>query len=236
MRGATTSVLAIMAVVALVGTAPAGGKRRVLLPKAATRTLSLPWRGGIGTFTPASADPRLAAALIHANVNVASFHFTPSGASGHSSRGVTVAVRTRASSALASTVGRTALPASALAPTAYDLGIAVGWKKFALTGDYKRADFGLIEGAREGADLGVSFTHKRWTSRIGVEADRAFNAPAALGAQSNVAVDVGGSYRLTRNLDLTAGVQYKRESERTDQLFDNRRDSQAVYVGTHFKF
>ena len=50
------------------------------------------------------------------------------------------------------------------------------------------------------------------------------------------AVDVAGSYRLTRNLDLTAGVRYKSEEQRLPQLVDDRRDSQSVYVGTAFRF
>ena len=46
-----------------------------------------------------------------------------------------------------------------------------------------------------------------------------------------------GSYSLTRNLDVTAGVRYERsERERLPRLTDDRRDSQAVYVGTAFRF
>jgi hypothetical protein len=49
-------------------------------------------------------------------------------------------------------------------------------------------------------------------------------------------VDVGGSYALTRRLSVTGGVRYKVERDRISALSDNRIDSQAVYVGTAFKF
>ncbi len=48
-------------------------------------------------------------------------------------------------------------------------------------------------------------------------------------------VDVVSSYRLTKNLDVTAGVRYKAD-DRFQPLTDARRDSQAVYVGTAFRF
>jgi hypothetical protein len=49
------------------------------------------------------------------------------------------------------------------------------------------------------------------------------------------AVDVVSSYRLTKNIDVTAGVRY-RSDDRVEPLTDARRDSQAVYVGTAFRF
>lgn len=51
----------------------------------------------------------------------------------------------------------------------------------------------------------------------------------------NQSVDVVSSYRLTKNLDVTAGVRY-RTDDRFQPLTDSRRDSQAVYVGTAFRF
>ncbi len=48
-------------------------------------------------------------------------------------------------------------------------------------------------------------------------------------------VDVVSSYRLTKNIDVTAGVRYKSD-DRVEPLTDTRRDSQAVYVGTAFRF
>jgi len=47
---------------------------------------------------------------------------------------------------------------------------------------------------------------------------------------------LGGSYSVTRNLDVTAGVRLKNERDRMAPLTDSRQDSQAVYVGTQFRF
>jgi hypothetical protein len=49
-------------------------------------------------------------------------------------------------------------------------------------------------------------------------------------------VDLAGSYSLTRNLDLKAGVRYRGPMDRLAPLTDDRQDSQAVYIGTAFKF
>jgi len=202
-------------------------------------------RTDLGTFTPAAADPRLAAALAHTGAMSMGFRFTPSTSTINIGHSITVAVRAR------STVVRTAGPAHALAmaqadhdsaaveslPVAYNLGAAVGWKKFALTSDYRKTDLGLIQGGREGAGVGVSYSGRKWSSRVSVSTEHALSTtPKALGLTNDVAVDVGGAYRLTHNLDLTAGVRYKRERDHFQDVIDNKRDSQAVYVGTQFKF
>ena len=54
--------------------------------------------------------------------------------------------------------------------------------------------------------------------------------------ESSYSVDVGGSFRLARNLDVTGGVRYKIQNDRLEPLADQRRDSQAVYIGTAFRF
>jgi hypothetical protein len=41
---------------------------------------------------------------------------------------------------------------------------------------------------------------------------------------------------LTRNIAVTGGVGYRIDHERLSAVTDARRDSQAVYVGTAFKF
>ena len=43
-------------------------------------------------------------------------------------------------------------------------------------------------------------------------------------------------YSLSRRIALTGGVRYNIERDRLSALQDDRRDSQAVYVGTAFKF
>lgn len=190
-----------------------------------------------GSFTPSAADPKLAALLTRGGFDSGSFHFTPSEAR-NGNRSVTVAVRTRSPSA-----GRDAnrfaatTPTVGVAPIAYNLGVAVGWKRFAVSGDLGKVDLGPLPGSREMADVGVSYSGNRWSGRVTAATDRA--APGTVRAIDNTAsysLDVGGSYSLTRNLDLTAGMRLKSERDRLTRVEDDRRDSQAIYVGTAFRF
>jgi hypothetical protein len=193
----------------------------------------------VGTFTPASADPRLAALMARNGLNGGGFRFTPSAAVGKG-RAVTVAVRARTiggPAAMVASLATGAAPTIGIAPVSYDLGAGVGWKRFALTGDVHRFDAGALPGSRVSADLGVSYNTSKWSTRVQLAAERPVgNAPRTLAGTESLAVDVGGSFRLTHNLDVTAGVRYKTERERLDRIQDNRRDSQAVYVGTAFRF
>jgi len=60
-------------------------------------------------------------------------------------------------------------------------------------------------------------------------------SPNTLDASED-SVDVGGAFRLSPNLDVTAGVRYSRERDRLDPLTNSVQDSQAVYVGTQLRF
>ena len=96
---------------------------REIAPKHATLSV----RGGIGTFTPAAADPRLAAVLARSGLGDSGFRFTPSDSRNGTSRAVTVAVRAHTTRGTQTAVA-TAQPASvALTPIAYNLGVSVGW-------------------------------------------------------------------------------------------------------------
>jgi len=61
-------------------------------------------------------------------------------------------------------------------------------------------------------------------------------SPNTLDAMGSQTLDVGGSFRLSDNLDVTAGVRYSQERERLDQVANSVKDSQAVYVGTQIRF
>jgi hypothetical protein len=186
-----------------------------------------------GSFTPAAADPKLAALFARGGLDTSGFRFTPSET--RIGRSVTVAVRAR--SGQQATRVAAAAPTVGLAPIAYNLGVAVGWKRFAVTGDVAKVDFAGAPGSREAADLALSYSASRFTGRVAASADRALpGEPRGIAAPESYALDVGGTYSLTRNLDLTAGMRLKSERERLTRLEDDRRDSQAVYVGTAFKF
>jgi hypothetical protein len=194
----------------------------------------------IFAFTPANADPKLAAAFAGRGLSMADFKFTPAPAKGRPSQ-VRVAIRARAVTPQDGQLAQASAATSAvnaLTPSTYNLGVAVGWHRFALAGDVakvKDADPAL--GGRESAMVGVSYSLKRFTGRLAVGAERADGQPLpALRKPDNVSLDLGGSYSLSRKVALTGGVRYKVERDRLSALQDNRRDSQAVYIGTAFKF
>lgn len=208
-------------------------QQRIAAPKRATSI------GSIGSFTPAAADPKLAAILARSGLGGSGFRFTPADSARSTSRSVTVAVRARTIRPPAALADRgAAAPATVtLQPIAYNLGVSVGWKRFAISGDLSKLDLAGQPGSRESVDLDVTYTGKRASGRIKAGAERPLDgAPRLIAADPNYSIDVGGSYSLTRNLDLTAGVRYKSEENRLPQLTDNRRDSQAVYVGTAIRF
>jgi hypothetical protein len=193
----------------------------------------------ISSFTPANADPKLAAALAGRGLSLHDFKFTPAPAKGRPSQ-VRVAIRARAASPDQTRLADAAAPAAAvaLAPTTYNLGVAVGWRRFAVAGDVakvKDADSAL--GGRESAIIGVSYSLKKFTGRVAVGAERATDHPLpGMRKGDNGWVDLGGSYSLSRRFALTGGVRYQIERDRMSALQDERRDSQAVYIGTAFKF
>ena len=91
----------------------------------------------ISSFTPANADPKLAAALAGKGLALTDFKFTPAPAKGRPSQ-VRVAIRARATGPLQAQLADSNTPTTAinaLAPTSYNLGVALGWKRFAISGD-----------------------------------------------------------------------------------------------------
>lgn len=195
----------------------------------------------MSSFTPANADPRLAAALAGKSLSLADFRFTPAPAKGRPSQ-VRVAIRARVNASTEVALAQGGAPTAAvnaLTPTSYNLGVAVGWRRFAVSGDVskvKSADPAF--GGRETAVVGVSYSlNNHLSTRVAVGADRATGNPVAgLRQGNNVSVDVGSSYSLSRQIALTGGVRYNIERDRLSALQDERRDSQAIYVGTAFKF
>ena len=216
--------------------------------------VSLPATGSFAALTPASVDARLARFVAErSNGNARMMRFTPAGAAERTSRSVTVAIRideeaARAisvRSAIASAQEQVAGDAAVrIAPTRYNLGVARGYQRFAKapepSGTLSRtlseaaipnlADFRPSPGARP--------DESRFGARLAVEEEAKTGAsPRSIDSRSDQAVDVAGSYRLTRNLDVTAGVRYSQERDRLAPLAEpTQQDSQAVYVGTQFRF
>lgn len=212
--------------------------------------------GGIGlaagaTFaalTPASVDPRLAELVAErTDGSTRLIRFTPAGMADPASRAITVAVRIDEESARAISV-RSAIEAAKdqvageaglrIAPTRYNLGLSRGYQSFAKAAPVlsrSLSDAAIPDLAELRPSPGVQEEESRFDARIG--AAESVAAARALDSQGEHTVDVTGSYRLTRNLDVTAGVRYSQEPDRLAPLADSaRQDSQAVYVGTQFRF
>ncbi|WP_294172424.1 porin [uncultured Sphingomonas sp.] len=211
-------------------------------PKSKPRPVSLSFER---SFTPAQADPRLAAALASRPAFTNDFHFTPPANKRRPSQ-VRVAIRAQAANPKQAALRARELavqstPSAAgvdLTPASYNLGVAVGWKRFAVAGDVAKAKTGNPAlGGREGAVVGVSYNLKRFTGRVAASADRPTGRPApALGDSPSYALDVGGAYNISSRVAVTGGVRYRIERDKLATLNDQRRDSQAVYVGTAIKF
>ena len=192
----------------------------------------------ISGFTPAGADPRLAAIFAGKSPSLTDFKFTPAAAKSRPSQ-VRVAVRARGV-----TPGPTrpvevaaASPVSSLTPAQYDLGLAVGWKRFAVAGNVGRTSSpDPVIGNRESAVVGVSYNLKKFTGRVAVGGERNESRITQLARPDSVSVDLGGSYNISRNIAVNGGVRYKIERDQIPALAEDHRDSKAVYVGTAFKF
>src|SRR3546814_15280970 len=96
-----------------------------------------------------------------------------------------------------------------------------GWKRFARWGWVAKVQGGRIRGGREAAQLGVIYAGKKLVGRRLLGAERTDGTqPIALAEESSYSLDVGGSYRLGHNLDLTGGVRYKIQRDRLEPLAD----------------
>jgi hypothetical protein len=84
---------------------------------------------------------------------------------------------------------------------------------------------------------GVKDKPSRLQPRIALESDsRTGRSPRTLEGAGEQTVDLGAGYRLSRSLNVTAGVRLSQERDRLAPLTDAVRDDQAVYVGTQFRF
>lgn len=214
-----------------------------MTPEAKVPNVSLRMLGSIGSFTPVTSDDKLARAYAKAARESQSrgFRFTPASGDG---RSLTILVRAGAQTG-AGTSERV-LPNLGVAPVAYRLGVTKGLERFS---SGQRLDPAIPDPLIEKSILepmpSYSLRPKRdrfsaniqLQNREATAASPTEDTPATLGTEKTYAVDVSSSYSLTRNLNLQAGVRYKGPSNRlAPTVTDQAQDSQAVYVGTTFKF
>lgn len=201
----------------------------------------------VGSFTPAVRDPRLAAALTRRRTPLdLSIRFTPAATPEDRNRSVRVAMRvapghrplerSRPTPAVAPTAASPSLVQ--ITPSSYNLGVSLGWRRFALTGDVASAQSASVASGRESARIGVDYrANRRLTGRLAVAAERSEGLERIVAEDQALSLDVGGSYSLARNLDVTAGARYRVSRDRLEPLARNERlDSQSVYIGTSFRF
>ena len=149
----------------------------------------------VGSFTPATADPKLAAAFANRGNTLTDFKFTPAAPKGRPSQ-VRVAIRARAETGARPSDGGTAAVGS-LTPASYNLGVSVGWRRFALTGDVARTRV-VPACTRWSRDCGwVNYSlGRRVTGRVAAVAERSEWYPGTAVVQEKAyALDVGGQWR-----------------------------------------
>ena len=203
------------------------------------------------SFTPASADPGLARLVAErAGGKARMMRFTPAGSSTGGSRALTVAVRVDERQAQAISV-RSAIEAAKeqvssplrLAPTRYNLGVQRDYQNFAQSAARKPAlsrslsEAGIPDLAQFEPTPGVREEPSRFGARIELDEPAGRNALRSRDEATERSIDAAASYRVTRNLDVTAGVRYEQDRNRVSALPDlEETDSRAVYVGTQFRF
>lgn len=247
-QGKTRFVPAALAAAGLALAVPVAGLAVVQTGSAA----ELPETVSYLPFTPAKADPQLAA-RVAALIGEDGLRFTPANKPALTKdRTVTVAVRVDDATARAISV-RSAIDsvgtaedrerALAISSTSYNLGVARGYQSFAQPAKAAEVSVGLRDMGMP--DLSTFAPDKgekaekpgRFGSRLALEKeDTAGRAPRTLGGSGNQSVDLSTSYRVVGNLNLTAGVRLSKDNSRLAPLTDGVEDDQAVYVGTRVSF
>jgi hypothetical protein len=213
-----------------------------------TSKVSLKMLGSIGSFTPVTRDNHLAQAYAQAareSLQSRGFRFTPASSTTSGERSLTVLVRATSEDSVL--VKRTQ-PVNniGIAPVAYSIGKSKGLDRFTDEGAVATKELNPIVDSLQVPTSNFKLRQAkpdRFSANIQVEArDQTVTAPTnetpqTLGQEKTYSVDVNGSLSVTKNLAVQAGVRYKGPDNRlSPALTDQAKDSQAVYVGTKFKF
>ncbi|WP_336962150.1 hypothetical protein [Sphingobium aquiterrae] len=220
-----------------VALSPAMGAAGAMMAARSDLPVSLARLGSIGSFTPITRDQRLAAAYEKAVLSGArkSFRFTPTSGSMSGRRSITVLVRAGDNGDRADR----SVPGVSITPVAFNLDLSRGWRKFALPESVGKRDLDeapvvTLSGNARSFTLDT-VKKSRFSTNVLVDAKHDAGTGVTLGTEKPYSLDVASSYSLTRNVNVTAGVRY-RGSMRLAPMTDDRQDSQAVYLGTVFKF
>lgn len=221
----------------------------VLVPAFAAQFQSADSVSGLASwashFTPAGVDSRLAERMRSKAARSTAFPFTPAGLNSRGSNTLTVAARADGSNAVSVRSAMAQLETGSgtslrLNNSNYQLTTARGWQAFTLPstsveqprlsdmlgkGTFRLDDNAKKKPSRFGTDLKVASPRGAAPSLRGNEA-----------AAGDYSVNVGGSFRVAKGVDVTAGVRYSRDSDHVDPAIAAKADNEAVYVGTKIKF
>ena len=204
----------------------------------------------LSTFTPSGVDSGLAAKLGRqaVNTNGNPFPFTPAGA-GNGKRTMTVAARANSSvGSNAISVRKAGNPLELAAglgqlrPSDYRLTAAKGWQGFVAPAVTPKLSAPkplseIVGNSNYSIDTDTDGKPSRFSAGMKIDQKRDA-APPARGSQApgDYSLDVGGSFSISRRIDVTAGVRYNSERDRAIPQVDSKTDNEAVYVGTKIRF
>jgi hypothetical protein len=243
LKNATFAIVVI--VTGALALTPALGSAFAPQPFARTSVGSSDW---LNIFTPSGVDSVLAEKFVSAKNSLnGGFPFTPAASELNGSRTITVAARansrlTAGAVSVRNIIGTADVGAGnglRLSTVDYRLTASKGWQGFtapavpnlatrAPLSDLGKSNFRLDEGVKKPSKFSTS---------IRLDQNREA-APPARGnaAAGDYKLDVGGSFSISRKVDLTAGVRYGTQNDLLIPIDDNRKDSEAVYVGTKIRF
>lgn len=196
-------------------------------------------------FTPAGIDSRLAERMRGNAVRENGFPFTPAGLNSRSSNILTVAARADGSNSVSVRNAMAQMESGTgttlrLNNSSYQLTTARGWQAFQLpTSTLEQPRIGDILG---NGNFRLDDAAKKKPSRFDTDVKVASPRGATPSLRGNEAaagdysVNLGGSFRVAKGVDVTAGVRYSRDSDRVDPATAAQADNEAVYVGTKIKF
>lgn len=202
----------------------------------------------IAMFTPAGGDSGLAQKFSATQISPnARFPFTLASAGEGRNRTITVAARANSRLTAGAVSMRNVIAPSdvgagkglRLAAVDYRLTASKGWQDFTLPkASAPSAKTPLSDVGRGGFRLDDTVQKpSKFSANIKLDQNKEMAPPArGSGASGDYKFDVGGSFSISRKIDVTAGVRYASENDRVIPLPDNRKDSEAVYVGTKIRF
>lgn len=223
---------------AMLALSPAVSAVRSALEPLSLSKVSLKALGSIGSFTPVTSDDRLARAYAQAAATSRNhgFKFTPASGLTSGERSVTVLVRAPNGAKLSPPK---VAPNVGIAPVSYNLGVTRGLQRFAASDSVgtHELDPVVTDLTQPGVKSFSIEKPRRFSTNMQVAPKSVAGvSPQTLANEKSYAVDLASSYSLTRNLDVRAGVRFSGPTNRLSPITDEAQDSQAVYVGTAFKF